>query len=155
MLKTGGEFTVAVPQERAFGFVSDPFAIATCIPGCSDLRETSPGKYAAKLTNRVGPISIAFDVTVELTRIEPPSAIDALVSGNAAGLGGRLTATATVRLEAAGASETKVAYTVDLGLTGKLGGIGQPVFRAKSDELSKKFGANVRAALESGAAASV
>ncbi len=38
-------------------------------------------------------------------------------------------------------------YTVDLD--GKLGGIGQPVFRAKSDGLSKKFGANVRAALES------
>jgi hypothetical protein len=55
-----------------------------------------------------------------------------------------------VRLDAVDAAHTKVAYTIDLGLTGKLGGIGQPVFRAKSDELSKKFGANVRTALESG-----
>jgi len=147
-LQTGGEFTVAVPQDRAFAFISDPFKIATCIPGCTDLREISPGKYAAKLTNRVGPIQISFDVTVELTKVEAPSAIDAVVSGNAAG--GRLTATATVRLEAVDAANTKVTYTVNLGLTGKLGGIGQPVFRAKSDELSKKFGANVRAALESG-----
>jgi hypothetical protein len=152
-LQTGGEFSVEVPQAAAFAFISDPFAIAGCIPGCSDLREVSPGKYAAKLTNRVGPISIAFDVTVELTKVEAPSAIDAAVSGNAAG--GRLTATATVRLAATDARTTKVTYTVDLGLTGKLGGIGQPVFRAKSDELSKKFGANVRAALESGQAASV
>jgi carbon monoxide dehydrogenase subunit G len=147
-LQTGGDFTVAVPQDRAFAFISDPFKIATCIPGCTDLREISPGKYGAKLTNRVGPIQISFDVTVELTKVEAPSAIDAVVSGNAAG--GRLTATATVRLEAVDAANTKVTYTVDLGLTGKLGGIGQPVFRAKSDELSKKFGANVRAALESG-----
>jgi hypothetical protein len=146
-LQTGGEFTVAVPQERAFAFISDPFTIAKCIPGCSDLREIAPGKYGAKLTNRVGPISITFDVTVELTKVEPPSAIDAVVSGNAAG--GRLTATATVRLETVDAGTTKVTYTVDLTLTGKLGGIGQPVFRAKSEELSKKFGANVRAALES------
>jgi hypothetical protein len=152
-LQTGGNFTVAVPQDRAFAFISDPFKIATCIPGCSGLREVSPGKYAAKLTNRVGPISIAFDVTVELTKVEAPSAIDAVVSGNAAG--GRLTATATIRLEPVDAANTKVSYTVDLGLTGKLGGIGQPVFRAKSDELSKKFGANVRAALESGETASV
>jgi hypothetical protein len=147
-LQTGGEFTVAVPQDRAFAFISDPFKIATCIPGCTDLREISPGKYAAKLTNRVGPIQISFDVTVELTKVEAPSAIDAVVSGNAAG--GRLTAAATVRLDAVDAANTEVSYTVDLGLTGKLGGIGQPVFRAKSDELSKKFGANVRAALESG-----
>jgi carbon monoxide dehydrogenase subunit G len=55
-LQTGGEFTVAVPQDRAFAFISDPFKIATCIPGCTGLREISPGKYAAKLTNRVGPI---------------------------------------------------------------------------------------------------
>ena len=147
-MQTGGEFTVAVPQDRAFAFISDPFKIATCIPGCTDLREISPGKYAAKLTNRVGPIQISFDVTVELTKVEAPSAIDAVVSGNAAG--GRLTAAATVRLDAVDAANTEVSYTVDLGLTGKLGGIGQPVFRAKSDELSKKFGANVRAALESG-----
>jgi carbon monoxide dehydrogenase subunit G len=152
-LQTGGEFTVAVPQDRAFAFVSDPFKIATCIPGCSDLREVAPGKFAAKLTNRVGPISLTFDVTVELTKVESPNAIDSSVSGNAAG--GRLTATATVRLDAVDPATTKVTYTVELGLTGKLGGIGQPVFRAKSDELSKKFGANVRAALESGAPAGV
>jgi hypothetical protein len=152
-LQTGGEFTVAVPQAQAFAFVSDPFRIATCIPGCSDLREVAPGKYAAKLSNRVGPISITFDVTVELSKVESPSAIDATVSGNAAG--GRLTATATVRLDALDASSTKVVYTVDLALTGKLGGIGQPVFHAKSNELSKKFGANVRAALESGGAVKV
>lgn len=147
-MQTGGEFTVGVAQAQAFAFVSDPFAIATCIPGCSNLREVAPGKYAAKLSNRVGPIAVAFDVTVELTRVEPPAAIDAVVSGNAAGLGGRLTATATVRLAAVDAGSTHVTYTVDLGLTGKLGGIGQPVFRAKSAELSKTFGANVRAALE-------
>jgi uncharacterized protein len=152
-LQTGGEFTAAVAQDRAFAFISDPFKIATCIPGCSDLREVAPGKYAAKLSNRVGPISITFDVSVELSNVVEPSAIDAVVSGNAAGLGGRLTATATVRLAPLDMATTKVTYTVDLALTGKLGGIGQPVFRAKSDELSKKFGASVRAALESGATA--
>jgi carbon monoxide dehydrogenase subunit G len=150
-LQTGGSFTVAVPQERAFAFINDPFMLATCIPGCSDLKELGPGKYGAKLTNRVGPISLTFDVVVELTKVEPPTAIDATVSGNAPG--GRLTATAAVRLEAADAASTTISYTVDLGLTGKLGGLGQPVFRSKSDELSKKFGANVRAKLESDATA--
>jgi carbon monoxide dehydrogenase subunit G len=145
-MQTGGKFTVAVPQERAFAFINDPFMLATCIPGCSDLKELGPGKFAAKLTNRVGPISLTFDVVVELTRVESPTAIDATVGGNAPG--GRLSATATVRLEPVDASATTVSYTVDLGLTGKLGGIGQPVVRAKSDELSKKFGANVRAKLE-------
>jgi hypothetical protein len=42
-----------------------------------------------------------------------------------------------------------------MGLSGRLGGIGQPVFRAKSDELSKKFGINVRAAIEADATSRV
>lgn len=147
-MQTGGDFTVAVSKERTFAFISDPFKLAACIPGCTGLREVSPGTYAAKLSNRVGPIAITFDVKVELTKVEPPSAIDATVSGNASGFGGRLTATATVRLESIEAASTRVRYTIDLGLTGRLGGLGQPVFRAKSDELSKAFGANVRAALE-------
>jgi carbon monoxide dehydrogenase subunit G len=148
-LRTGGEFVVAIAQEPAFAFISDPHRLATCIPGCSDLREVRAGTYAAKLTNRVGPIAIAFDVTVELTKVEPPSAIDAAVSGNAPG--GRIAATATVRLDAVDPGHTRVRYSVDLALTGKLGGLGQPVFRSKSDELSRRFGANVRAALEAGA----
>jgi carbon monoxide dehydrogenase subunit G len=148
-LQTGGNFDVAVPQDRAFAFINNPQMLATCIPGCSDLKDLGDNKYSAKLTNRVGPISLTFDVVVELTKVEPPSAIDASVSGNAAG--GRLTASATVRLAAIDGENTKVTYTVELGLTGKLGGIGQPVFRSKSDELSKKFGANVRAALENDA----
>jgi carbon monoxide dehydrogenase subunit G len=144
-LQTGGNFTVAVPQDKAFAFINDPFMLAKCIPGCTDLKELGENKFGAKLTNRVGPISLTFDVVVELTKVEPPSAIDATVGGNAPG--GRLTATATVRLEPVDAANTKISYTVDMGLTGKLGGIGQPVFRAKSDELSKKFGANVQAAI--------
>ncbi len=150
-MQTGGNFDVAVSRDRAFAFVNNPQMLATCIPGCSNLTALGNDKYSAKLTNRVGPISLTFDVVVELTKVEPPEAIDASVSGNAAG--GRLSATATVRLSALDANTTKVTYTVDLSLTGKLGGIGQPVFRSKSDELSKKFGANVRAALEADATA--
>ena len=144
---------MAVARDRVFAFVRDPFRLAACIPGCDNLRELAPNRYAATLSNKVGPIAVTFDVTVELTKVEPPEAIDATVSGNAPGLGGRLTATAALRLQAPDATRTRVIYTVEMGLSGRLGGIGQPVFRAKSDELSKKFGANVQAAIEADAAA--
>ena len=41
-------------------------------------RISATSKYGAKLTNRVGPISLTFDVVVELTKVEAPSAIDAI-----------------------------------------------------------------------------
>jgi uncharacterized protein len=151
-LQTGGEFTVAVPRETAFAFINDPARVARCIPGCEDLREIGPGKFAAVLTSKVGFMSVKFNVVVALTKVEPPAALEASVNGEAAGLGGRLSATAGLRLEALDPARTRVAYAVDLSLTGKLGGIGQPVFRAKSEELSRTFGANVREAIERDAA---
>jgi uncharacterized protein len=146
-VQTSGEIRTAVDRVTAFGFVGDPFAIASAIPGCTNLRETAPNTFAATLTNKVGFISVSFDVTVAIIHREAPSAIDAQIIGEAPGLGGRLTASAGVRLEEDG-SGTLIRYTVDMGLTGKLGGLGQPVFRAKSEELGKKFAANVKAAVE-------
>ena len=149
-MQTGGEITTNVDRETAFSFVGDPFRLAQCIPGCENLREIAPRKYAATLANKVGFISVKFDVVVEITKIEPPAAIEASIGGDAPGLGGRLTANATVRLEDVPAGGTLIRYTIEMGLTGKLGGIGQPVFRSKSDELGRKFAANLKAAMESG-----
>jgi hypothetical protein len=148
-LQTGGEVRVATDPATTFAFISDPFRLATCIPGCDDLRDLGGGRYGATLKNKVGFIAVKFDVVVELTKVDPPAAIDATISGNAPGLGGRLTANARVRLEPA-ADGTTIHYAVEMGLTGKLGGIGQPVFRAKSDELSRSFGTNLKAAIEDG-----
>lgn len=149
-MQTQGEVTTRVSPDAAFAFVSDPFKLAGCIPGCSDLKEIGPNRYSAVLANKVGFISVKFNVVVEITKNEPPSAIDATIGGDAPGVGGRLTAAATVRLSPIEAG-TLIRYTVEMGLTGKLGGIAQPVFRAKSDELGKRFGANLKAAMESGA----
>ena len=148
-MQTGGEITTSVDRETAFSFVGDPFRLAQCIPGCENLREIAPRKYAATLANKVGFISVKFDVVVEITKIEPPEAIEASIGGDAPGLGGRLTANATVHLESV-PTGTLIRYTIEMGLTGRLGGIGQPVFRSKSDELGRKFAANLKAAMESG-----
>ncbi len=50
-LQTGGQVRVDVDLATAFDFVGDPVRLAQCIPGCGDLRELSPGRYSAVLTN--------------------------------------------------------------------------------------------------------
>ena len=59
---------------------------------------------------------------------------------------GRLTATTSTTLTDAG-DETKIAYSVDAALTGKLGSIGQPVLRSKAKDMEKQFASRLRAAL--------
>jgi len=140
-----GQIQIAADVATAFAFISDPLRLAGCIPGCSDIRDLGAGRYSATLSNKVGFLSIKLPVVVELTKVEPPSAVDATITGNAPA-GARLSANTRVRLEPA-AGGTMVHYSVELGPAGALGGL----FRAKNDELARTFGTNLKDAIDGGA----
>jgi uncharacterized protein len=151
-LQTNGQVRVDVDRITAFNFVRDPVSLAACIPGCKELIEVSPGIYSAVLTNEVAFITLSFRVRVEVLKIEAPDTIEAKISGDSIGLAGRVTANAALGLVEAGPAQTDIRYTATISLAGKLGGLGEPVFRAKSAEVSKQFGANLRTAIEQSAA---
>ena len=153
-LQTAEEITVDVERASAFAFVQDAARLARCIPGCDDLRELSPGRYTAVLTSRVAFMTLSFKVIIDVLRIEPPNMIEAKITGDAVGLAGHVAATASVWLVEQGERRTMIRYVTDVGLTGRLGGLGQPVFRATSARLAREFGENLKRALEAGPAES-
>jgi carbon monoxide dehydrogenase subunit G len=77
--------------------------------------------------------------------MEEPSVIEAKIEGNPLGVVGRLTAKSITTLEEAG-NETKITYSVESTLAGKLGSIGQPVLRSKAKDMEKIFATRLRAA---------
>ena len=147
-LDTSSEITVEVPQRVAFAFLQDPQRLAACIPGCRDVRELEQGRYSAVLSSRIGFISLSFNVTIELVKLDPPQAIEATIVGDAIGLAGHVAATAVVELASESESRTRIRYTTDIGLTGKLGGLGQPVLAATSAKLARQFGDSLKRAIE-------
>ena len=147
-LQTSGQIRVAMDRTAVFQTVKNPVWLAQCIPGCKDLRELSDGRYSAALTNEVGFITLSFKVIVEVVKIDPPRLIEAKITGDAIGLVGRVQATAGLELSEAGPNETQIRYSSNVSLTGKLGGLGEPVFRAKSAEVAKQFGTNLKAAID-------
>ena len=147
-LQTAGQVHVDVDRATAFDFVRDPTRLAQCIPGCGDLRELSRDRYSAKLTNKVAFITFTFNVLVEVVKVDPPNGIEAKITGEAIGLAGRISAIAALQLSDAGSSQTSISYSATVTLGGKLGGLGEPVFRAKSAEVARNFGANLKAAIE-------
>jgi carbon monoxide dehydrogenase subunit G len=56
---------------------------------------------------------------------------------------GRLTATTSTTLTEV-PEGTKVAYSVDAALAGKLGSMGQPVLRSKAKDMEKQFVSRLR-----------
>lgn len=147
-LQTTGEIIVEVDRETAFKFLEAPDQLARCIPGCHDLQQVAPGSFTAVLTSEVSFMTLNFNVVVEVVKIDPPHTIEARITGRPIGFSGQLLGTAELHLADAGEGRTAIRHSSDIGLTGKLGSLGQPVFRAKSAEMSAKFAATLKAALE-------
>jgi len=151
-VETSGEITVDVDRSTAFAAVRNPARLARCIPGCKDLHELAPDRYTAVLTSQVAFMTLSFKVAIDVTRIEEPSVLEAKITGDAVGLAGHVVATARLQLDEAADRRTIVRYSTEVGLTGKLGGLGQPVFKATSAKMAREFGANLKAEIERGEA---
>lgn len=149
-LETSGEIIVAVDRPTAFAIVRDPVRLARCIPGCKDLHGSGPEHYTAVLTSRVGFMTVSFKVNVAVTKIEAPETIEATITGDAVGLSGHVVATARLNLDETGDRQTTIRYTTEVGLTGKLGSLGQPVLRATSAKVAREFGDKLKAEIERG-----
>jgi uncharacterized protein len=151
-MNVSGEFTVKAPRPAVFAALRDAQSFVRFVDGVRDLKEIDPTHYEATFETKVAYMKFKFAVTVEVTRIEEPSAIEAKIEGTPLGVVGRLTAKSLTRLEDAGA-ETKVSYSVESTLAGKLGSIGAPVLRSKAKDMEKEFAKRLSAAFAPGAAA--
>lgn len=145
LMNVSGEFTVNAPRDVVYKTLRDANSFARFVEGVHNLKEIDPNHYEAVFETRVAYLKFRFNVTVEVTRAEEPSEIEAKIEGTPLGVVGRLTAKSITRLEDAGA-ETKVTYSVESTLAGKLGSIGQPVLRSKAKDMEKQFATKLRAA---------
>jgi carbon monoxide dehydrogenase subunit G len=144
-MNVSGEFIVKAPRDVVFNTLRDASSFVKFVDGVQDLKELDPTHYEAMFETKVAYMKFRFAVTVEVTRIEEPSAIEARIEGTPFGMVGRLTAKSVTTLADAG-DETRVTYSVESTLAGKLGSIGQPVLRAKAKEMEKIFATRLREA---------
>jgi len=147
-MNVSGEFTVNAPRNVVFKTLRDPSSFVRFVDGVSELKEIDPTHYEAKFETKVAYLKFKFNVTVEVTNVEEPSTIEAKIEGTPLGVVGRLTAKSVTTLADAG-NETKITYSVESTLAGKLGSIGQPVLRSKAKDMEKQFAARLQAAFAS------
>ncbi len=144
-MNVSGEIKVRAERAAVFDRLQDARFFASCVEGVADLVETDPTHYTATLETKVAYLRFKFQVTVEATRLERPSRIEAKIEGTPLGVVGRLSAMSTTTLSEDG-DGTRIAYAIDVSLTGKLGSLGQPVLKAKAKEMERQFAARLSAA---------
>jgi uncharacterized protein len=140
-----GEVRIPAPRQKVWEALNDPAILKECIPGCEEIEKLSPTELQAKVTAKVGPVKARFAGKVVLSDLDPPNGykITGEGSGGAAGFakGG-----ATVRLADDG-DGTRLAYTVEAHVGGKMAQIGSRLIdataRKMADDFFSKFAAVV------------
>jgi uncharacterized protein len=145
-----GEFLIPAPRQKVWAALNDPDILKQSIPGCEEIEKLSATEMQAKVTAKVGPVKARFGGKVTLSDLDPPNGykITGEGSGGAAGFakGG-----ATVKLSDADGG-TKLAYTVEAHVGGKLAQIGSRLIDATARKMAEDFFSRFSVAVGGGAA---
>ncbi len=132
-----GEYVIPAPRETVWKALNDPEILRRCIPGCEEMEKTSDTSFAAKVTAKVGPVKARFSGAVTLSDIDPPSSYRITGEGTG-GAAGFAKGSAVVRLEET-SEGTKLTYTVDANVGGKLAQVGSRLIDATAKKMANEF----------------
>jgi len=139
-----GEITISGKREAVFDRLKNPDQFVSLVEGIKDLKEIDSTHYEAVFETKIAYLRFKFQVAVEVLAMERPNRIATRIEGTPLGVIGRLSATTETTLTEVG-DETRITYSVDAAITGKLGSMGQPVLRSKANELAAQFAHNLSA----------
>ena len=111
-MKISGDITLPASREAVFDKLKDAPFFASCVDGVQEMKEIDATHYDAVLETKVAYMTFRFKVSVEVTRLSRPDAIEAKIEGTPLGIVGRMTAVSTTRLFDDNGG-TRVTYDID------------------------------------------
>ena len=144
-LDIGGKELIAAPLDKVWISLNDPGFLSRCIPGCREMHELAPDKYAVCMDLKVASVGGSFAGQIVLSNKTAQQACRIAVSGT--GTLGHGAGEARFTLEPA-ENGTLLAYEGTGEIGGLVAGVGQRVLRGVSKHLVGKFFKSVRTELE-------
>ena len=129
-------YTFEAAQQAVWDLLMDTTAIASCVPGCQELRPIGEDRYQAELAVTVAAISGNFAATVAIEDKLPPNSYRLVIEGT--GRIGFVKGAAQIELEPAGAGTiVKVAASADVG--GAVARVGQRLLEGVGRRTMDRF----------------
>lgn len=132
-----GDILIDAPREKVWAGLNDPEILTRCIPGCEGMEATSPTERTARVAVKVGPVRARFVGHVRMEDIRPNEGCVLRFQGSG-GAAGMAKGHSNVELtdEAGG---TRLRYTAQAAIGGKLGQVGGRMIDAASKQMADQF----------------
>jgi carbon monoxide dehydrogenase subunit G len=135
-VKIAGEYTIPVPEERAYLVLQDPELLARAMPGCQTLERIGDGEYHMKMKLVLASMSGLFEGKVRVTDQDPFSRFRLIVEGT--GKIGFVKGEGLLTLTAVDGG-TSVHYDGGVEMGGTIATVGQRLLDTTARMLIKSF----------------
>ena len=133
-----GEQRLKARQDTVWWALNDRDMLQASIPGCKVLAKTSETGFEATVTAKIGPVSATFTGAVVLSDIDAPNSYRISGQGKG-GIAGFAKGGADVTLTEIGPSETRLTYTAQADVGGKIAQLGSRLISSTSKKLAGQF----------------
>ncbi|APA86065.1 carbon monoxide dehydrogenase subunit G [Paraburkholderia sprentiae WSM5005] len=130
--------TLPVAQQQAWDALNDTEVLRACIPGCESIDPEGENAYLVTLSAAVGPVKARFKGRMQLTDIDAPNTYTIVFEGQG-GAAGFAKGNTHVTLEADGDAATKLCYTANAQVGGKLAQIGSRLVDGAARKIAGEF----------------
>ena len=138
------ELPIVATPAALWELLWDVRQIVACVPGCVDAREITPHqRYAARMTQKVGPISLSVPLDVEVIEATTGRRLALSAKGRDPAIGAEIAMRVTLDIEARG-EESLLRIDAEGRILGKLGALGHGVIQRKAEEAVDEFGARLQ-----------
>lgn len=129
------------PLDRVWAFLTDPYRVASCLPGAAITERVDDRAYRGTITVKVGPVTASYRGTVRFERLDPARWEAELVGQgqDVKGKGG-----AEMRMESRlhpRDGGTEVVVTAEVSLSGILAQMGRGMIEGVSAQIFRQFAA--------------
>lgn len=140
-MRLGSSFAVPADRARVFAHFLDPDSMRASVPGCVELERVDETHYRGRLVNEIAHVRFSAGFSAEITQVEEPAEVRAVLRGEDRRLGSsiKIDAMLGVRQDGAGDQTSHVDYRMDVALWGKIGRLGESVVRRRTQEVERQF----------------
>lgn len=143
-----GSVTLPAVPDQVWQALNDPDVLRQCIPGCEEVRQISPEEMHARVMLKLGPVRANFVGKVKLTDVRPLQGCTLNFEGSG-GSAGFAKGSSVIVLTAV-PEGTRLDYTAQASVAGKLGQIGGRLMDASAKQLADRFFAAFKAYVSGG-----
>jgi len=138
-MKISDSFEIEAARAEVWSVFMDAQKLASCVPGCKDIRTISLTKYEAMMEVKVPFMTITFKATGELKEAVEQETLNVEMIGQPLALAGLFRNRLTLQLEELESRRTLVRYEMDLQMTGRLASLGEILMKGTVKKSAEEF----------------